>query len=76
MMFKLFIESIFHLLVTPFLLQLMNAIQEAEKVEKPPVGDLFTDVYDVTPSNLRDQEKLLRESIKRHPQDYPLEVPL
>lgn len=54
----------------------MHAIQAAEKVEKPPVADMFTDVYDVPPSNLGEQEKLLRETIRRHPQDYPTDVPV
>ncbi|XP_015891118.3 2-oxoisovalerate dehydrogenase subunit alpha 2, mitochondrial [Ziziphus jujuba] len=56
--------------------ELLDAIQVAEKVEKPTIAELFTDVYDVSPSNLRDQEKFLRETIKRHPQDYPSDVPL
>ncbi|KAK8488997.1 hypothetical protein V6N11_021006 [Hibiscus sabdariffa] len=55
--------------------QLLQAIQIAERAEKPPVNDLFTDVYDNIPSNLRDQEKLLRETINRHPEDYPADVP-
>lgn len=56
--------------------QLLHAIQVAEKVEKPAVMDLFTDVYDVAPENLREQEKLLRKTIKRHPRDYPSDVPV
>ncbi|KAJ4833524.1 hypothetical protein Tsubulata_030057 [Turnera subulata] len=56
--------------------QLLDAIQVAEKVEKPPVVDLFTDVYDVLPSNLSEQEKWLTETIRRHPHDYPSDVPL
>ncbi|XP_010260451.1 PREDICTED: 2-oxoisovalerate dehydrogenase subunit alpha 2, mitochondrial-like isoform X2 [Nelumbo nucifera] len=56
--------------------QILHAIQVAEKVEKPPLSDLFTDVYDHLPSNLLEQERLLRETIKRHPQDYPPEVPM
>ncbi|XVE86515.1 hypothetical protein DITRI_Ditri18aG0039800 [Diplodiscus trichospermus] len=56
--------------------QLLHAIQLAEKVEKPPVKELFTDVYDDLPSNLREQEKLLRETFSRHPKDYPGDVPL
>uniref|UniRef100_A0A2N9J810 3-methyl-2-oxobutanoate dehydrogenase (2-methylpropanoyl-transferring) n=1 Tax=Fagus sylvatica TaxID=28930 RepID=A0A2N9J810_FAGSY len=55
--------------------QLLHAIQVAEKAEKPPVADIFTDVYDLPPSNLDEQEKFLRETIKRHPQDYPSDVP-
>lgn len=55
---------------------MLNAIQVAEKMEKPPISELFTDVYDVVPSNLREQEKLLRETISKHPQDYPSDVPV
>ncbi|KAK4490653.1 hypothetical protein RD792_001344 [Penstemon davidsonii] len=56
--------------------EVLHAIQVAEKVEKPTVKEIFTDVYDVLPSNLRDQEKSLRETIERHSQDYPIDVPL
>ncbi|KAK7316943.1 hypothetical protein RJT34_00779 [Clitoria ternatea] len=51
--------------------QLLHTIQVAESVEKPPLADLFTDVYDVPPSNLRDQEQWLKETLEKHPQDYP-----
>lgn len=56
--------------------QLLQAIQVAEKMEKPPLADLFSDVYDVPPSILFEQEQQLRETIKRHPQDYPSDVPV
>ncbi|XP_060969157.1 2-oxoisovalerate dehydrogenase subunit alpha 2, mitochondrial [Cannabis sativa] len=56
--------------------QMLQAIQVAEKVEKPAVADLFTDVYDVPPSNLVEQEKLLRLAVKRYPNEYPSDVPL
>ncbi|KAL6316564.1 hypothetical protein AAG906_018267 [Vitis piasezkii] len=56
--------------------QLLQAIQVAEKMEKPPLADLFSDVYDVPPSILLEQEQQLRETIKRHPQDYPSDVPV
>ena len=52
-------------------LQVLNAIQVAEKVEKPPIKELFTDVYDFPPPNLCEQEASVREDIRRHPQDYP-----
>jgi len=48
----------------------------AEKVEKPPLAELFMDVYDVPPSNLCEQEKLLRETVRRNPQYYPPDVSL
>ena len=57
-------------------IQMLHAIQVAEKAEKPQVAELFTDVYNVPPSNLCEQEKLLRETMRRHPQDYPPEVPV
>ncbi|KAA8546487.1 hypothetical protein F0562_002774 [Nyssa sinensis] len=56
--------------------QLLHAIQVAERTEKPPFADLFTDVYDNLPSNLCEQERSLREAIQRHPQDYPSDVPI
>lgn len=56
--------------------QLSQAIQVAETEEKPPVADIFRDVYDVLPSNLREQERLLRETIKRHSEDYPPDIPV
>ncbi|KAK4490156.1 hypothetical protein RD792_000813 [Penstemon davidsonii] len=56
--------------------QLLNAIQVAEKTEKPSLEDLFTDVYDNLPLNLHEQEKSLRETIKRHQKDFPSDVPV
>ncbi|URD93707.1 Dehydrogenase E1 component [Musa troglodytarum] len=54
--------------------ELLQAIQAAERAEKPPLSELFTDVYDRVPSNLQEQEKSLRETIKKHPKDYPSDV--
>ncbi|MCE0482365.1 hypothetical protein HAX54_041052 [Datura stramonium] len=56
--------------------QVLEAIQAAEKVEKPPLTDLFGDVYDKVPSNLQEQERFIRDTIKRHPKEYPSDVPL
>lgn len=56
--------------------EVLQAIQVAEKLEKPPVVELFTDVYDALPTNLREQQMLLRETITRHPADYPADVSL
>ncbi|KAF2306841.1 hypothetical protein GH714_021935 [Hevea brasiliensis] len=46
------------------------------KNREASLGNLFSDVYDLPPSNLREQEKQLRETINRHPQDYPSDVPM
>ncbi|XP_061373320.1 2-oxoisovalerate dehydrogenase subunit alpha 2, mitochondrial-like [Gastrolobium bilobum] len=56
--------------------QLLQAIQEAEKAQKPPLEDLFNDVYDQQPSNLQEQDRVLRKTITKHPKDYPSDVPL
>ncbi|RLN29249.1 2-oxoisovalerate dehydrogenase subunit alpha 2, mitochondrial [Panicum miliaceum] len=56
--------------------ELLQAIQVAERMPKPPIAELFTDVYDQIPSNLREQERLLRETIMKHPADYPTDVPV
>ncbi|AQK39794.1 2-oxoisovalerate dehydrogenase subunit alpha 2 mitochondrial [Zea mays] len=56
--------------------ELLQAIQVAERMPKPPVTELFTDVYDKIPSNLHEQEQLLRDTIMRHPADYPTDVPV
>ncbi|XWS23646.1 hypothetical protein CRYUN_Cryun28dG0032800 [Craigia yunnanensis] len=54
--------------------QLLQAIQVAEKTQKPPLTELFSDVYHHPPSNLLEQEKHLRETISRHPKDYPSDI--
>ncbi|RDX69045.1 2-oxoisovalerate dehydrogenase subunit alpha 2, mitochondrial, partial [Mucuna pruriens] len=54
--------------------QLMHTIQVAESVEKPPLADTFSDVYDVPPSNLREQEQWLKEIVKKQPHEYPANV--
>ncbi|KAL9271774.1 2-oxoisovalerate dehydrogenase subunit alpha 2, mitochondrial-like protein [Drosera capensis] len=56
--------------------QVLAAIQAAEKLEKPALAELFTDVYEVAPSNLYEQERFLRETVERHPEKYPTVFPL
>ncbi|CAH2036642.1 unnamed protein product, partial [Thlaspi arvense] len=51
--------------------QLLQAIQAAEMWEKQPLTELFNDVYDVKPKNLKEQELGLKELLERQPQDYP-----
>ena len=52
-------------------LQILQAIQAAEKWDKPPLTELFSDVYDVKPKNLEEQELGLKELVEKQPQDYP-----
>ncbi|XP_057830193.1 2-oxoisovalerate dehydrogenase subunit alpha 2, mitochondrial [Cryptomeria japonica] len=56
--------------------KILQAIQVAERMEKPGIENLFSDVYDKVPLNLQEQEKDLREMVARHKEDYPSDVPL
>ncbi|KAJ8762881.1 hypothetical protein K2173_023010 [Erythroxylum novogranatense] len=56
--------------------QVLQALQVAEKTDMPQLKHLFADVYDVQPPNLVEQEKQLRETVNRHPQGYPSNVPV
>lgn len=56
--------------------EMIQAIQTSEKMEKPSVSEMFGDVYDQPTKDLLEQEKLLRETIKSHPKDYPSDVAL
>lgn len=55
---------------------MLNAIQIAERTEKTCLKELFNEVYDRVPWNLEEQEKSLRETIKRHEEDFPADVRL
>ncbi|XP_009761044.1 2-oxoisovalerate dehydrogenase subunit alpha 1, mitochondrial-like [Nicotiana sylvestris] len=54
--------------------QVLQAIERAEKMEKPPLTELFTDVYDQMLPNLQEQERSLRDTFKKHSTDYPTDV--
>lgn len=60
---------------TPLMEQLrediLAAVKVAEKIEKPPVEDLVTDVYDQVPPHLQAQLDDLKEHIKKYPEAYP-----
>lgn len=56
--------------------QLLHAIQVADRKEKPAIEELFSDVYYEKPQNLEEQQRSLKEAIKRCPQDYPAHVPV
>ena len=42
-----------------------------EKIAKPPVEDLVTDVYDEVPQHLKKQLDELKQHIKKYPESYP-----
>ncbi|WP_189376143.1 thiamine pyrophosphate-dependent dehydrogenase E1 component subunit alpha [Thalassotalea profundi] len=51
--------------------QVLAAVKVAEKIDKPPVEDLVTDVYDQVPAHLQKQLDELKVHIKKYPEAYP-----
>jgi 2-oxoisovalerate dehydrogenase E1 component alpha subunit len=51
--------------------EVLAAVKVAEKIDKPPVEDLITDVYDQVPPLLQSQFDDLKKHIKKHPKAYP-----
>lgn len=56
--------------------KMMLALQNAETRKKPCLSNLFKDVYDSMPGNLKDQERKTCAMAKQYPKDYPSDVPL
>ena len=51
-------------------MEVLKALEAAEKKKPPPVSELFTDVYDTPTEALRRQEKELKEIIAKYPEYY------
>lgn len=51
--------------------KVLAAVKVAEKIEKPPVEDLITDVYAEIPKHLQHQLDELKEHIGKYPESYP-----
>ncbi|WP_114418261.1 thiamine pyrophosphate-dependent dehydrogenase E1 component subunit alpha [Marinospirillum perlucidum] len=49
----------------------ITAMKKAEKVPKPPLEELFTDVYKEMPWHLQEQLEEARDLVERHPEAYP-----
>jgi len=50
--------------------RVLDAIKASETTKKPPIDDLFTDVYDIIPPHLQQQRKQLLEHIAKYPKEY------
>lgn len=51
--------------------EILAAVKVAEKIDKPPLEDLVTDVYSDVPVHLQTQLEELKEHIKKYPEAYP-----
>ena len=52
--------------------EVLAALKVAEKVEKPSLESLVTDVYDTVPQHLEKQMEELKTHIRKYPDAYPL----
>ena len=50
--------------------QVLKAFMDAEKVKKPRVSELFSDVYDTLPPALHSQKAELERIMKLYPEHY------
>lgn len=56
--------------------QMMVVLQNAEQRKKPGLSNLFEDVYDSLPENLKHQEQKTQEIVRKYAKDYPSDIPL
>lgn len=52
--------------------EVLAAFSKAEKVKKPPISEMFNDVYEKLPWNLEEQKAELMNLIKEYPSAFPL----
>jgi 2-oxoisovalerate dehydrogenase E1 component alpha subunit len=52
----------------------LAALKTAEKEKKPPISDLFNDVYDTLPPHLQEQKKELERHFAKYGDKYKLDV--
>ncbi len=50
----------------------LDAMRKAERKPKPPVEDLFTDVYKEMPPSLKSQWRNLSEHMAKYPESYKM----
>jgi len=53
--------------------EVLIAIKKAEAELKPPIADLFNDVYDVDTPVIREQRAALAEHLKNYGDKYPID---
>jgi len=53
--------------------EVREALKKANQELRPSIDHLFNDVYDVLPKNLEEQKSQLREHLRKHGKEYPLD---
>lgn len=54
--------------------EVLQTIKEVEKVPKPPVRDLFTDVYKEMPPHLETQMQYMLKHVEQYRDQYPVDL--
>lgn len=54
--------------------QILTAFSKAEKELKPPVKDMFNDVYDSLPYRLQKQHQECMNHVAKYPDEYPTKL--
>lgn len=50
---------------------ILTSFSKAESIVKPPVEEMFNDVYDNLPPHLQKQKREMEEHVKKYPEFYP-----
>ena len=51
--------------------EVLKAFHRAEQYKKPPITELFTDVYDKMTRQLEEQQQSMLHLVKKYPEAYP-----
>ena len=51
--------------------QVLEAFKRAEKLKKPPIVEMFKDVYKSMPKRIKEQQDECFKHIKKYPSEYP-----
>lgn len=54
--------------------EVLQNIKEVEKIPKPPVSDLFTDVYKDMPAHLKEQMTYMLNHVQHYKEGYPVDL--
>lgn len=51
---------------------ILKAFSKAEREKKPPIGDIFSDVFAEPTPELKEQSEQLKEILEKYPDEYDL----
>lgn len=53
--------------------EILQAFSRAEKTKRPPIKDLFTDIYEEPSEDLKEQMAELKSILEKYPEEYDLD---